>query len=65
MLVDFATPFLRGARSHWGTSAEGAGKAHCGDHHVPEPRWQWTHAIHVATKRSKPRGFHPNQRVES
>lgn len=48
MLLDFATPFLRAARSHWGTSAEDAGRAHPGDRHVPEPRWQWTHAIHIA-----------------
>jgi hypothetical protein len=48
MLLDFATPFLRGARSHWGTSGEDAQRAHPGDQHVPEPRWQWTHAIHIA-----------------
>jgi len=47
MLIDFATPFLRGARSHWGTTAEDAARAHPGDEHVPEPLWQWTHAIKV------------------
>jgi hypothetical protein len=48
MLLDFATPFLRGARSHWGTSAEDAAHDHAGDQHVPEPRWQWTHAVRIA-----------------
>jgi len=47
MLLDLATPFLRNARAHWGTTAEDAARPHRGDEHVPEPVWQWTHAIHV------------------
>jgi hypothetical protein len=47
MLLDFATPFLRGARSHWGVTPEDAARPHPGDEHIPEPVWQWTHAVKV------------------
>lgn len=47
MMLDFATPFLRGARAHWGVTAEEAARPHPGDHHIPEPTWQWTHAVKV------------------
>lgn len=47
MVVDFATPFLRGPRSHWGVSAEVAARAHRGDALVPEPIWQWTHGVEI------------------
>ena len=47
MAADFLTPFLRDARSHWGLSEEDARQPRPGDELVPEPRWQWTHAVEV------------------
>jgi hypothetical protein len=47
ILLDLATPFLRGARSHWGVTPADAARPHPGDHHIPEPVWQWTHAVKV------------------
>jgi hypothetical protein len=47
MLADLVTPFLRGVRSHWGMTRAEAGRVHEGDEYVPEPRWQWTHAVDI------------------
>lgn len=42
------TPFLRGARTHWGLSPEMAARSLPGDALVDEPRWGWTHGIEIA-----------------
>ncbi|HEX8953409.1 MAG TPA: hypothetical protein VF945_16250 [Polyangia bacterium] len=42
------TPFLRGARTHWGLEPKLAARALPGDALVAEPRWGWTHGIEVA-----------------
>ena len=47
MLVDFATPFLRDARSHWGLDAETAARSYPGDDLVPNPTWGWTHGVAI------------------
>jgi len=47
MLLDLATPFLRGVRNHWGLDLERAGYDYPGDEHVPAPKWQWTHGIEI------------------
>jgi hypothetical protein len=48
MAAALLTPFLRGARNHWGVDAEVAARAFPGDERVPVPRWSWTHGIEVA-----------------
>jgi hypothetical protein len=45
--VSLLTPFLRGAREHWGVDEATAAKAYPGDELVPQPRWSWTHGIEV------------------
>lgn len=45
--LDLVTPFLRGARNHWGVDAGTAVRAHPGDDLVPEPRWSWTHGVEI------------------
>ncbi|HKU44055.1 MAG TPA: hypothetical protein VJR89_38105 [Polyangiales bacterium] len=47
IVFDLATPFLRGVRCHWGLSAEQAARSYPGDELIPEPRWQWTHAVEI------------------
>lgn len=47
MAAALLTPFLRGARDHWGLDAEVAGREYPGDALVPEPRWSWTHGIEI------------------
>lgn len=47
MLLAMVTPMLQEARSHWGLSADEAGRARPGDAVVAEPRWSWTHAVEV------------------
>jgi hypothetical protein len=47
MLAAFATPFHRGARSHWGLGAELAARPYPGDELVAEPQWSWTHGIEI------------------
>lgn len=47
MVLDFATPFLRGVRSHWGVAPEIAERPHPGDQLVPAPIWQWTHGVEI------------------
>ncbi len=47
MLLAFMTPFLRGARSHWGLDADAAARVMPGDALVPDPRWMWTHAVEI------------------
>ncbi|MBS2018830.1 MAG: hypothetical protein JST00_38540 [Deltaproteobacteria bacterium] len=47
MVASFLTPFLRGARSHWGIDEKTAKLPYPGDALVPEPRWSWTHAIEI------------------
>jgi hypothetical protein len=41
------TPFLRGARNHWGLDARTAARRLPGDDLIPEPRWSWTHGIEI------------------
>jgi hypothetical protein len=45
---NLATPFMRGVRCHWGLTREEAQREFAGDRLVPEPRWQWTHAVEIA-----------------
>lgn len=47
MAFDLLTPFLRGARSHWGVDEATARRPHPGDELIPEPRWSWTHGIEI------------------
>lgn len=47
MALAWLTPFLRPARSHWGVSAEVAGRILPGDERVPEAQWSWTHGIEL------------------
>ena len=49
MAAAFATPFLRPLRNEWGLDPAMALDTYPGDHLVPEPRWQWTHAIEIGT----------------
>ncbi len=42
------TPFLRGWRTRWGASPEEIEGPLPGDEVVPEPRWQYTHAVPIA-----------------
>jgi hypothetical protein len=48
MCLALATPFRRGARSHWGVAAQTADRKFPGDALVPTPRWSWTHGIEIA-----------------
>jgi len=41
------TPFLRGARSHWGLDEKAAARRLPGDDIIAEPRWSWTHGIEI------------------
>lgn len=41
------TPFLRARRCRWGTDAGTAAREHPGDDLIPEPRWEWTHAVAI------------------
>jgi hypothetical protein len=43
----FVTPFLRPLRNRWGLDRASARAGWPGDQLVPEPRWQWSHAIEV------------------
>jgi hypothetical protein len=47
MVLDLATPFMRGARSHWGLDEAEAERTFPGDERVPMPRWGWTHAVEI------------------
>jgi hypothetical protein len=53
MVIAFVTPFLRGARSHWGLDADAASREMPGDALVPKPRWMWTHAVTIEAPRAK------------
>lgn len=46
-VVDFATPFLQGAKAHWGIDEEAALRPYPGDERVPSPRWGFTHGIEI------------------
>ncbi len=45
---DVLTPFLRGARAHWGLDPADAARAYPGDERIASPRWGWTHALEIA-----------------
>jgi len=47
MSLAMITPFLRGARNHWGIDEQTASRIHPGDELVPEPLWGWTHGIEI------------------
>ena len=47
MTASLLTPFLRGARSHWGIDAETAERTYPGDGLITSPRWSWTHGIEI------------------
>jgi hypothetical protein len=47
MLFNFATPFLRGKRSHWGIDEATAQRDYPGDELVPDPSWSWTHGVEI------------------
>lgn len=44
---DLITPFMRGARRHWGLDEATADRTYPGDRLIPEPRWGWTHAVTI------------------
>lgn len=50
MVLNLLTPFLRQRRQHWGLSVEEAARAYPGDELLPEPDWDWTHAVEVAAR---------------
>lgn len=43
----YATPFLQGARSHWGLAPADVARVFPGDRILPSPRWGWTHAVAI------------------
>jgi hypothetical protein len=45
ILLNLATPFLRGVRCRWGLSRKDAARTYPGDELVSQPRWQWTHGV--------------------
>jgi hypothetical protein len=47
MVAALLTPFLRGARNHWGLDEATADRAYPGDELVGVPRWAWTHGIEI------------------
>ena len=47
ILWALATPFLRSRRTHWGATDEEARRVFPGDALVPNPRWQFLHAVTV------------------
>ena len=47
MALAWMTPFMRGARRHWGLTAAEADAPRAGDELVPAPQWSWTHAIAI------------------
>jgi hypothetical protein len=47
MTLALMTPFLRGAREHWGLRASDARRVYAGDDLIPAPRWLWTHAVEI------------------
>jgi hypothetical protein len=47
MTAALLTPFLRGARSHWGLDEETAARRLPGDEIIREPMWSWTHGIEI------------------
>jgi len=47
MAAAFLTPFMRGARNHWGLDATLAKRTYPGDELVPSPKWGWTHGIEI------------------
>ena len=47
MAAAFLTPFLRGARNHWGVDAAVAARAYPGDELIAAPSWSWTHGIEI------------------
>lgn len=52
-LANLATPFLRGARNHWGLSPEETHWAYPGDELVRQPTWMWTHAVDIHAEGSR------------
>lgn len=56
--LSLMTPFLRGAREHWGLTAREASRVYPGDDLIPTPRWLWTHAAEIhALRRQSGRGW--------
>jgi hypothetical protein len=53
MAAAFFTPFLRGRRSHWGLAEHEARAVWPADQLVPEPRWEWTHAVEIDAPASR------------
>lgn len=47
MAAAFLTPFLRGARNHWGIDAALASRTYPGDELIAEAAWSWTHGIEI------------------
>jgi hypothetical protein len=47
MAATLLTPFLRGARNHWGVDESTAARVYSGDELISEPRWGWTHGIEI------------------
>lgn len=45
--LNLLTPFLRGARSHWGIDDATAARDYPGDDLVSKPRWEWTHGVEI------------------
>ena len=53
MALNLLTPFLGGARSHWGLDEVTASREYPGDDLVSEPRWSWTHGVEIDAPREK------------
>jgi hypothetical protein len=53
MLLAFAAPFDRDARSRWGVDEATAAAPLPGDALVPAPRWGWTHGIEIEAPASE------------
>lgn len=47
VLLNLATPFLFGARCHWGVDSATAERSYPGDERVPAPTWSWTHGVEI------------------
>jgi hypothetical protein len=44
----FLTPFLRSRRNRWGLSQAAADRDYPSDAYISQPRWGFTHGIHIA-----------------
>lgn len=52
MIVHLAAPWKRSERTRWGAHHDEIASAYPGDELVPNPSWEYTHAITIAADRS-------------